>query len=480
MSICLVVLLHTVWSVTRVQSRLQERHRHDLAKQGRLLAAVLDEVRQAQEKPSSAELIDDVDAAVEKQELNWIPWGPHPHEAFAGNEADWQRLGRGDRIPPRATREGDGLVTYVPVKGPERIHGVLELRARRHDDGAEHAEVIVDRVTMAALLIVVCAVVVLLTSMRLVGRPLAGLTAHAQRVAEGDLSGTVPVRGGDEIARLSSEMNTMTTRLEAMRAQVREEHSRRIAALVQLRHAERLKSIGALMSATVHEMGTPLNVISGCAKRIVRRQVDPQRLTTEAQMIVDQADRLTEEIRHLLNFARRRPKREPAVPAREVIDASLALLKPVLDRARVGVDVVIAGDPTMAEADPNQLEQVVVNLVTNATQAMESVRADAGDGRRLACKAEVVRTGSPLLEGEERGDAIWVRISVSDAGVGMDAETLERVFEPFFTTKEEDQGTGLGLTVSQEIVVAHGGWIAVDSEPGRGTTFHVFIPSVGG
>jgi signal transduction histidine kinase len=241
----------------------------------------------------------------------------------------------------------------------------------------------------------------------------------------------------------------------------------------QLRHADRLTTVGKLASGMAHELGTPLNVVAGRARLIAGGEVDGDEAKKSAQVVLDQADRMTRLIRQLLDFARpRAPKKEPT-DLRALASRVTSLLGPIAQKAGVSVSVTAGGDDAFAEVDEGQLTQVATNLVLNAIQATPSggkvelavTRGEETPPADLGSKAGAPRT--------------FVRLEVADTGSGMDAATRARVFEPFFTTKPVGDGTGLGLSVSWGIVREHGGWISVESEPGRGSKFSVHLPAGG-
>lgn len=232
-----------------------------------------------------------------------------------------------------------------------------------------------------------------------------------------------------------------------------EEEQARLAE--QLRHSERLASVGQLAAGVAHELNEPLGAILGYAELLQRTEGIPGQPREDLERIVKACLHAREIVRNLLLFARRLPPRLAPTDLQAVVREVLHFMHGPCERANVEVTNDASPCLPSVEADAAQLRQVLVNLVANAVQSMPA-------GGRLR-----VRTG---VEGDE------VVLAVEDTGVGMSEEVRARIFDPFFTTKEVGRGTGLGLAVAHGIVVAHGGRITVASSPGRGSRFEVRLP----
>ena len=227
----------------------------------------------------------------------------------------------------------------------------------------------------------------------------------------------------------------------------------------QLRHADRLATIGQLAAGVAHELNEPLASVMSFAELVQNApRISPQ-ASADADKILTAALHAREVVKKLLFFARQVPTIKTAVNLNDVVTKGLALLSPGLQKGNIKYEVHLAPDLPVIAADGAQLQQVVVNLAVNALQAMPQ-------GGKL-----VVST---------RAEGDYVQLTVADTGVGMSEETLANAFLPFFTTKGVGQGTGLGLSVVHGIVTGHGGVVAVASELGRGTRFDVKLPSGGG
>jgi signal transduction histidine kinase len=225
----------------------------------------------------------------------------------------------------------------------------------------------------------------------------------------------------------------------------------------QLRLTERVAELGTLAASMAHEIGTPMNVILGRAELLMQR-TDDEMMKKGLTIITAQVERITKLINQLLTFARRGPPNFGPLDMREVVKNALDAVEERLSRH--GVQVVSEHDEELPpiHGDGDLMMQVLLNLVLNAVQAMP-------DGGTL--RVATAHEGEP-----------HVRLTVTDSGHGIPPNVLPKIFEPFVTTKERGQGTGLGLTVVLGIVQEHGGFITVDSTPGQGTTFTVFLPTV--
>jgi two-component system cell cycle sensor histidine kinase/response regulator CckA len=253
-----------------------------------------------------------------------------------------------------------------------------------------------------------------------------------------------------------------------MTARKREEAERERLQM-QLMQAQRLESVGRLAGGVAHDFNNILTVISGSADLALAMIPPDSPAYADVQTIQQSARRAANLVRQLLAFARRQPGHPQTVDANEVIEGMLPLV-----RRLIGEDIRFTWNPApypcVIIVDPHQFEQVVMNLIVNARDAMP-------DGGALTITTSVTE----MAAGD--GDSAvtpFVCITVEDTGVGMDAEVMAHIFEPYFTTKAPGQGTGLGLATCLGIVQQYAGFIRVESEPGEGSRFEVFLPYASG
>ena len=277
--------------------------------------------------------------------------------------------------------------------------------------------------------------------------PLADLSRGAEAIGRGDLDHRIEVRRMDEIGRYASEFNQMVTALQ--------ERDRR------LRHAERLAAVGKMASHIAHEVRNPLNSVGLNAEMISEEasSLPPSEARDEivslSRRVSDEVDRLTGITRQYLELGRL-PSPEPVPTALgPLVGSVVEFLRP--DMAERDVELVLdaEGEGPVVSVDPDQMKQVLINLVRNASEAM-----DGGGDRRIDVRVVA--------------DDDAVMLSVKDTGRGMEESDMKHIFEPFFSTREG--GTGLGLSLTRHVVDEHGGRIECFSDRGKGTTFVITLP----
>jgi len=293
--------------------------------------------------------------------------------------------------------------------------------------------------------------------------PLRQVFVMARAVRNGDLGHRLRLNRNDEIGQLASEMDGTCDELEAAQ-HATEAH---IAALEQLRHSDRISTLGRLAASVAHELGTPLNVVELRAQMIASGETASADDTRhDATIIVQQAQRMTRIINEVLSFARRRPPKLQRVDLVEVVRRAIALSAQTAKKRNVVVRLDAAGGGVIIEGDADKLLQIVLNLVINGAQAMSGGVLTVG-----------VRHVRHAPENDPGGpEESYACIDVVDQGTGIAKESLTKIFEPFFSTKSADEGTGLGLSIAQGIAREHEGWISVVSEAGRGAAFSVYLP----
>jgi two-component system, NtrC family, sensor kinase len=363
------------------------------------------------------------------------------------------------------------LVTYVPVLVPNDRAGALELSESFSSVEGYRRRTITRTLRVMAGLMAFGTVGVVILGAWFVGRPLRQLVQAVRRIGNGDLDGRIGGVRRDELGELAGALNDMCQQVTEAQAIVRQEADRRIAVVEQLRHADRLSTVGRLAAGVAHEIGTPLNVIAARAKQLAVEELPPADARRYAMTIGRQAERIAATIRQLLGFARAGQGDRKLQNLVEVVAHSVRLLEPLAAQRHAELRVVAPEANVHVTADAQQLEQVVTNLIVNSLQAVS-------EGGHV--EVRVFRSPDGVPPGEGKPDREHAVFTVSDDGVGIAEENLERVFEPFFTTKDIGEGTGLGLSVTHGIVSELGGWIDVRSQPGKGSCFTVFLPTPAG
>jgi signal transduction histidine kinase len=237
----------------------------------------------------------------------------------------------------------------------------------------------------------------------------------------------------------------------------------------QLRQSQKIESVGQLAAGVAHDFNNMLAVIQGYTSLTLMRSDLPEKVIEPLNEILSASERAGNLTRQLLTFSRKQVMEPRTFDMNELLSNLTKML-----RRLIGEDVELkfnrSEDPAWLRADPGMMEQVIVNLAVNARDAMP-------DGGELSvCVNHMALGEADVAQRFEARAGDYVAVTVSDTGFGMDEATLKRIFEPFFTTKEQGKGTGLGLATVHGIVKQHSGWIEVNSQPGKGATFRIFLP----
>lgn len=460
LGICLVLGINAWLRIDQERRAYRADARLDHAAFGRGVAAAVEFVWEREGKQVALEAVEQFNQRESHLTMRWV-W-PDPRsgeEEYAPRQPTWVRTREG-KIRSQVASGEDGIpymITYAPVDVPGGRVGALELYESLGNESQAMRSILMRGAVTLALLVAVCVALTFGFGVLFVAAPLRVLVAKAERIGAGDLSGPLPLSGGGEMRDLALAMNTMCERLSDARARVEQETTARIQALEQLRHADRLRTVGELASGIAHQLGTPLNVVRARGAMIAQGEVAEQRMRELGRVIVEHVDRISETIRQLLNFARREEATFAPGDLAKTVQETIDLVEP-LALAR---QIAVANDSELRNApltmDSAQIHQALTNILMNALHA-----TDAGGKVRVAVK--------PL-----RADFV---VEIEDSGKGIADEHLPHIFEPFYTTKRAGDGTGLGLSVADGIVRRHGGSIDVESSE-RGTVFRVHLPRDG-
>ena len=342
-------------------------------------------------------------------------------------------------------------------------------------------------------------IVILITSAllfgKLVGNPIQKLVEAMSKAEKGDLEAEARIQSRDELGELGRHFNrTLKTIREAHEQNVQllsqinrfnEELTRKIEEATselakrneelellnealfesqrQLGQSEKLAALGQVTATMAHQIGTPLNSISGYIQLMLQdgnlQPKDQDRL----KIIESQLDRLADSVKNLLSFTRQpKPQLKP-LDVNGVLEELIHLSEPWLLARNVRLSTFLSQDLPLISGDPMHLQTLFLNLITNALDAMPN-------GGLLTIKTQQI----PSQLHSENGR--WVEISITDTGVGITEESKKRIFDPFFTTKRVGEGTGLGLAICENIIKEHSGKLLVESEVGKGSTFSVLVP----
>jgi signal transduction histidine kinase len=231
------------------------------------------------------------------------------------------------------------------------------------------------------------------------------------------------------------------------------------------RQQQRLEAIGTLASGVAHEINNPVQSIMNYALLIERRSSTPD-VVKYAQEILHESQRVAAIVRGLLSFSRQEGGPYTEVAVHELVSSTLSLLSVMLRKDGVQIEASDLEDGPAVRCHPQQIQQVLMNLLANARDSLNARYPGQDDAKRI-----VIHSRPWLREGE-----LFVRLTVEDFGIGIPESQLEQIFDPFFTTKAQGNAAGLGLAISHGIVVEHGGMISVESDA-TSTRFHVDLPA---
>jgi len=464
------------------QSRSERALRAEMAEQGRSVARTLRfAVQQAlanDRRDEAHRLVDEVagqgrmlgarlydrQGAVQYQTPSLSPYPPIHHDALRsvlreGTSRDTHRML--DEAP---------VITFIlPIFGEKGVVvGAIQLVQL---ESAADAAVRASRnavLTLMLLLGLLLAATILVVTHVAVTQPVEALIARFRRAAEGDLSSRMAPERPDELGLLAEEFNGLCERLELAQTALAAENDERRRSEMRMANAERLASLGVLSAGLAHALGNPLQVLGGMAETArSRRSVDAE-VARDMSVMLEQVDRMRRIIQHMVDFARMpKPILTPTAVEPVVRDALAAVEHRCVD-AGIAVKLEIEHALPKVRIDGGQIQQVIYNLASNAIDAMPH----GGKLHVAVMRAEASRNDVAPPE-------LCIAISVEDSGIGIPPERLQRILMPFFTTKGSGAGTGLGLSVCDNIIREHRGWLRVVSEPGRRTCATIYLLMAG-
>ena len=430
---------------------------------GHVLRASQTEVYRLEGGQTARHVVDLANSADGSARFDWVP--REQVRTLAAQDPIYATALKGDEVQ----RVGkDTLVSLFPVRRDGETRGSLRVT----ESLAERDNYVRSQIVSASLnlvgILVISMFLAYVSGGWLVGRPVRRLVEQARRVASGNLGGRIELHRNDELGDLGAKMNAMCEALEHANERAAAEARAKEDAMEQLRHADRLATVGKLAAGIAHELGTPLSVVSGHAEMIARREVQGDKIVESAETIERQSNRIARIVRQLLDFARRKGPEGTSCDVGELTRRCASMFEPMAEKHNVRIVLDTPDEPLRATIDEESMQHIVANLMTNAIQAIPS-------SGTVSVKLEATKASPPDGVEAAKADA-FVRMDMADTGSGIEADVLKHIFEPFFTTKHAGDGTGLGLSVVWGIVKDHGGWIDADSRIGRGTTFSVYLP----
>ena len=390
----------------------------------------------------------------------------HPASPLSFTSGDAEQVHRGG-VVSRLVVDRDRRV--LDVMAPVTLDGVVA-GAIATKFSLERGDTVAARSRNWALVLTGASVILMGVLMAVgahfvVNRPIQRFMEAIRTIRRGDESAVVRVDSADEFGLLATHFNEMMTRLRGFNAELQRRVEEATEALFKaqrnLSHAERLALAGRIMAEVAHEVGTPLHSVAGHLE-LLRQDLPPsvldESVARRLTIIESELARVTEIITQLLDLTRRDHGEPAAVDLNRLVRATADLVRPGVATASLKLDITPDAALPPVRGHANQLQQVVLNLLTNAMDA-----TPPGGTIRVATRTTA--------------DDAHVELEVTDSGRGIPAHQLKQIFEPFFSTKEAGRGTGLGLFISSEIVREHKGRIDVTSEEGHGSTFRVRFPA---
>jgi len=304
-----------------------------------------------------------------------------------------------------------------------------------------------------------------------VTKPLAYLVEGMKRLSSGDMEYRINLEGSDEIGMLARSFNTMSDELKEYKEKMEnwtktleEEVQKKTAEIYKahenLINTEKLASLGRMAAGVAHEINSPLTGIVTFAHLMLKRTpTDNTRDIEDINVIIDQAERCSRIIRGLLGFSRKTSSEKSMTNLNTLLENTLAMVRHQSRFYNILFDLRLDNSLPAVNIDPNQIQQVFLNLLINAADAMEK-------------KGKITLATRPVENGVSR----FVEVEITDSGPGIPENIRSKIFEPFFTTKPVGKGTGLGLAVSYGIIKKHEGTIFIKDSPGNGASFCIRLP----
>ncbi|MEO0136640.1 MAG: cache domain-containing protein [candidate division WOR-3 bacterium] len=323
---------------------------------------------------------------------------------------------------------------------------------------------------LIALSSIVALAIISFFTVKRITKPINELYQLTKRVSKGDLAARARITSDDELGELISSFNQMVESLQqategyvsltrTLEQKVQEKTKELEKAMEQLVQNEKLSAIGRLAAGIAHEINNPLTAILINSHLIKEKMQEDSKLREKLDMIIDETQRCAKIVSGLLEFSRQTPPEMKLISINEIINKTLILFESVFLANNIKVEIDLDKNLPPIMADESKIKQVLTNILLNSIDAMPN------GGNLKICS-------------QSSGDDRFVEIVITDSGIGIPRENLDRIFDPFFTTKKS-KGTGLGLSISYGIIQQHNGSIEVQSEVNKGTTVKIKLPKLG-
>jgi len=343
------------------------------------------------------------------------------------------------------------ITAYEPIRNvDEQIIGILYvgILEQKYVDIRSGTVIAFMAVTLMGVLV---SIVLSYFISRKISVPIKELVSASREVASGNLDAKVEIVSDDELGELAESFNVMASALKKRDEQLKE------FARNKIMESEKLAVIGQLSANVAHELNNPLQGIVTYSYLLLEKMDCENSNRDSIEKIVIQANRCRDIIRGLLDFARQRKPDKTLCDVNSVLQECVSLIENQAIFLNIQIDINLKKDLPMVIIDPSQIERVFMNMIINASEAMDG-------------------NGQLTLTTRSNPESNFVEVVFKDTGHGISEEHKEKIFDPFFTTKETGHGVGLGLAISYGIVKEHEGSITVDSEIGKGTTFTIRLP----
>jgi signal transduction histidine kinase len=437
----------------------------------------------------------------------------HDHHLVATTNPRGQHLEL-DNIPQvesyneylRANEDQESIETVKPpawiisttIRAQGEPIGCLILTVSRSSLNAVTLTLVLRNLLLMLASFVVVVLVIHFFFLRAVRRPVKDLIHVMESAERGQLNVRARLKSWDEIGLLAAHLNRMLRRIENFSNELGRKVEEATAELARrneelrginkelfdtqknLARSERLAVAGQLAASLAHEIGTPLNSISGHVQLLARRKSNDESTARRLLVIEKQVENIVRTVRQLLSWTRKYELRLELVDLGRVLEDAVLLSSPVLEMRNIRVQMNLAKDCPKVYGDSGYLHQVFLNLINNSADAMPrggQLRIELRPYGARELDVEPAFRPAQAESGPNSGATLReVEIILADTGTGMARETLAHIFDPMFTTKQIGTGAGLGLAICDQIVRQHTGTIRAESEPGHGTTFTIRLP----